>query len=334
MMTRVLHQLGWTLVISSLLLHLLTVFAFARQPDRLAAFTVMPIWVWGGIGLLMSSGAYYFLRAKLSLVLTGIWAVTVFSGADESSVLWNLAKEPPLPGHAQPHSGLPVVRVATLNCAFLHYGNPALDLAIWDPDIVLVQEVWPNDVKTLADRLYGGRGDYRYHQNNGIITRWKIKREVRNPMFREQQLTVVDPDGREIEVVNVHLASAATNLELWKPSAWREHRENRQARRRELSVALQLLEQTASPTRFPVILGGDFNSNASDPVRLQLVRDFNDSFITAGRGWGDTFQRRVPVLRLDSIYASRQFTPVRCRAVTTRKSDHRMVISDLILPGG
>jgi endonuclease/exonuclease/phosphatase family metal-dependent hydrolase len=64
------------------------------------------------------------------------------------------------------------------------------------------------------------------------------------------------------------------------------------------------------------------------------MRDFNDSFSTAGRGWGNTFQRRVPVLRLDSIYATRQFTPVRCRAVTTRKSDHRMVISDLILPGG
>ena len=64
------------------------------------------------------------------------------------------------------------------------------------------------------------------------------------------------------------------------------------------------------------------------------MRDFNDSFSTAGRGWGNTFQRRVPVLRLDAIYSTRQFTPVRCRAVTTRKSDHRMVISDLILPGG
>jgi hypothetical protein len=212
MITNVRRQLGWTLVISSFLLHVLTVYAFARQPDRLAAFTVMPIWVWGGIGLLFSSVAYYFLRAKLSLVLTGIWAVTIFSGADESSVLWNLAKDPPISGHAQPHSGLPVIRVATLNCGFFHYGNPALDLALWDPDIVLVQEVWPNDVKTIADRLYGGRGDYRYHKNNGIITRWKIKREVRNPMFREQQLTVVDPDGREIEVVNVHLATAATDV--------------------------------------------------------------------------------------------------------------------------
>jgi len=332
-MTHIRRQLGWVLVVSSLLLHLLTVYAFARQPDRLAAFTVMPIWVWGGVGLLLSSVAFYFLRASLSLILTGIWAVTILLGADEARVLGNLSKDPPISGHAQPHSGLPVIRVATLNCGFFHYGNPSLDLALWDPDIVLVQEVWPNDVKTIADRLYGGRGDYRYHKNNGIITRWKINREVRNPMFREQQLTVVDPDGREIEVVNVHLATAATNLELWKPSAWKEHRDNRQTRRQELSVSLQLLEQTSPFPQRPTILGGDFNSAAGDPVRSLLMRDFNDSFSTAGRGWGNTFQRRVPVLRLDSIYATRQFTPVRCRAVTTRKSDHRMVISDLILPG-
>lgn len=335
-MSKVRHQLGWTLVISSFLLHLLTVVAFSRQPDRLAAYTVMPIWVWGGLGLMMSSLAYYFLRARLSLVLTGIWAVTVFSGADESSVLWNLSKEPPRPGHAKPHAGLPAIRVITLNCAYFKFGNPSLDLAIWEPDIVLLQEVSPSHVKMIADHLYGGRGDYRYNNTNGIVTRWQIKREVRNPdpLFHAQQLTVSDPDGREIEVVNVHLTTAATDLRLWQKSAWQEHRWNRHLRRQELSVTLQLLEQTSPFPQRPTLFGGDFNSAASDPVRMLLMRDFNDCFNRAGRGWGNTFQRRVPVLRLDSLYATRQFTPVRCRAVTTRKSDHRMVVSDLILPGG
>lgn len=37
---------GWTLVGTALLLHLPTVFAFSRQPARLAAFTVIPIWLW------------------------------------------------------------------------------------------------------------------------------------------------------------------------------------------------------------------------------------------------------------------------------------------------
>ena len=78
----------------------------------------------------------------------------------------------------------------------------------------------------------------------------------------------------------------------------------------------------------PTLFGGDFNSPASDVVHRQLARDFVDAFATAGTGWGDTFQRRFPILRIDHIYATRHFTPVRCRAVTTRHSDHRMVVAD------
>jgi hypothetical protein len=61
----------------SLLLHLFTVFCFSRQPDHFAAFTVLPIWVWGGFGLLLCTVAFYFLRASLSLIMTAVWAVTL-----------------------------------------------------------------------------------------------------------------------------------------------------------------------------------------------------------------------------------------------------------------
>ncbi len=37
-----------------------------------------------------------------------------------------------------------------------------------------------------------------------------------------------------------------------------------------------------------------------------------------------------PALRIDHLYATRHFTPVRCRAVTTRHSDHRMVVADFL----
>ena len=91
------RRLGWFLVGSSLLLHALTVYCFARQPDRFAAFTVMPIWLWGGIGLVMSCTAFFFLRAPLSLIVTAVWAVPLLVGADEARVLANFGKSPPLP---------------------------------------------------------------------------------------------------------------------------------------------------------------------------------------------------------------------------------------------
>jgi endonuclease/exonuclease/phosphatase (EEP) superfamily protein YafD len=223
-----------------------------------------------------------------------------------------------------------VLRVATLNCAIYAFGDPSKDIAAWEPDIVLLQDAYPNQVSLIARALYGGHGDYRSNITNGIITRWKIQREVRNPGLRNQQVTILLPDGSTIEVVNVHLATAATDLRFWNRSTWTTHRINRAIRRGELSLTQQILEQTTNFPNTPTIFGGDFNSPATDVVHRHLARDFVDAFATAGTGWGDTFQRRLPILRIDHIYTTRHLTPVRSQTVTTRHSDHRMVIADFL----
>lgn len=330
-MSSISRRLGWTLVGASLLLHIFTVYCFARQPDRFAAFTVMPIWLWGGFGLLLSSAAFYFLRASLSLIMTGVWAITLLVGADEARVLANFGKSPPLTGPAERFEGQPVVRVITLNCAYFRYGNPARDIAAWQPDIVLLQDIIPHQVRQVADVLYDREGDYRAYLTNGVVTRWKIQREIRNPSQDDQQVTLLLPGGGEIEVVNVHLTTAATDLSLWRKSAWVKHRDSRMVRQKELSLTQQVLEQTTKFPNTPTLFGGDFNAPASDIVHRQLARDFVDAFATAGTGWGNTYHRRFPILRIDHLYATRHFTPARCRAVTTRESDHRMVVADFLV---
>jgi endonuclease/exonuclease/phosphatase (EEP) superfamily protein YafD len=328
------RSLGWTVVGLSLLLQLFTVYTFAFQPDRFVAFTVMPIWLWGGVGMLMTLAAFYFLRARFSLIMTGIWALTLLFGADEARVLLNFGKSPPLPGRAAPYEGRPVLRVVTLNCCSFNYGNPAADIARWQPDIVLLQEVYPHQVKQIADALYGGKGDFRTHLTNGIISRWKILRETPNlnSLKRYQQVGIRTPGGSEIEVVNIHFGSAATDLRLWRKYAWTTHRLNRQYRLNELGLARRTL---ANSTRFPrtsTILGGDFNAPATDIVHRKLAPDLVDAFNAAGTGWGNTFQRRFPILRIDHIYATRHFVPVRSATFTSRHSDHRMVIADFLAP--
>ncbi len=325
------RRFGWTLVGISLLLHVFTVYCFSRQPDRFAAFTVMPIWLWGGFGLILSTVAYYFLRASLSLIMTAVWAITLLVGADEARVLANFGKSPPLPGQAALHEGMPVLRVVTLNAAIFDYGNPATDIAAWQPDIVLLQDAFPYQVRQIADVIYGGRGDYRAHQTNGVVTRWKIQREIRDPSRRDQQVTILLPNSREIEVVNVHLSTAATDLRFWEKSAWSSHRINRAVRLHELSLTRQVLEQTTPNfPDAPVIFGGDFNAPATDIIHQQMHRDFVDAFAAAGTGWGNTYQRRFPILRIDHLYATRHFVPVRSRVVVSKNSDHRMVVADFL----
>jgi endonuclease/exonuclease/phosphatase (EEP) superfamily protein YafD len=329
-MTTFRDRLAWLLVGSSLGLHFVTVACFTRQPERLAAFTVMPIWVWGGLGLLLSAAAYCLFRARLSLIVTAIWSVTLLIGADEARVLGNLGKSAPLPGPASPDHGRAALRVVTLNCGTFSLGDPANELAAWQPDLVLLQEAHPHQVRHIADTLFNGRGDYRCHQTSGIVTRWRIDREIRTTTLRDQQATILLPNGNRIEVVNLHLATAATDLRLWRPETWRTHRANRASRRLELAVVLQILEQNTSLPTTPTLIGGDFNAPATDPVLRLLARDFTDAFGAAGTGWGNTFQRGIPIFRSDQIHANRHFTPIRCRAITTPHSNHRMVVADFL----
>ena len=96
-------------------------------------------------------------------------------------------------------------------------------------------------------------------------------------------------------------------------------------------TARQVLEQTTKFPNTPTLFGGDFNAGATDLVHRQMDADFVDAFAAAGTGWGNTSQRRFPILRIDHLYATRHFTPVRCRTLTTRCSDHRMVVADFLV---
>lgn len=334
-MSTLCRLLGWTMVGLSLLLHLFTVYTFSLQPDRFAAFTVMPIWLWGGFGMLLTLAAFYFLRARFSLIMTAVWAITLLVGADEPRTLLNIGKSPPLPGRrAESYEGRRPLRVLTMNCAGFAYGDPTAEIAVWQPDIVLLQDVPRYQVSQIAKALYGGRGDFRFHLTNGVITRWKIQRETPNPdpLSRNQQVTIRKPDGSKIEVVNVHLASAATDLRLWRKYAWSSHRENRQFRLNQLALTLGVLTRSTHFPHAATIFGGDFNASASDIVHRKLDPDFVDAFAAAGTGWGNTFQRRFPILRIDHIYATRHFIPIRSLTVTSRHSDHRMVVADFLTP--
>jgi len=325
------RRLGWILLGFSAVLCALTAGAFTLRPDFLAAFTVVPVWLWGGIGILCALISYRLRSERYTLIVAGAWLVTLGCVADESRALLRFRTEAPMPGLAMPYQGRPVIRVATLNCSSFRFGNPATELAAWQPDIVLLQEVFPYQVQQIANALDGPKSEWRVNLTNAVLTRWKIEREINDPIRRKQQVTIVTPSGKKIEVINVHLATAATDLRLWRMAVWIGHRNNRVTHRQELSQDLQQLRNTTQFPATPTVFGGDFNSTASDGIHKQLTGDFVDAFAAAGTGLGNTFQRRIPFMRIDYLYGSRELTPVRCLTVTTRHSDHRMVIADFLL---
>jgi len=322
------RSLGWILVIGSLLFCSVTIYAFYKHPDRLAAFTVMPIWLWGAIGFSISFGAFYFLKARFSLLVSALWIATILIGSDESVALCHLGNERPVEGAPTAVDGKPVIRIITMNCATYAFGNPSEDVAKWRPDIVLLQQIMPHEAAAMAMKLFGTRAHVHTKHTCAIISRWPISGHVRTPLISSQQVTLRLPTGQEIDVVNLHLATAATDLQFWKKSAWQKHHLNRAVRRQEISLALQVLNQTTDSPKLSTFVGGDFNAPATDVIHRPLRANFTDAFKAVGTGWGNTFQRRMPILRIDHLYCSSDFKPVRCRAVTTRHSDHRFVVAD------
>ncbi len=325
------HPVSLTLLGLSLALHLFTLVLYVRLPDRFAAFTVFPIWVWGIIGLLLAGTAFVFFRGRLSLIISLIWSFTVLVFADESSSLGRLGQPELEVGKAKPHARGQVLRVLTLNCA--RRTDPYKVAAPYKPDIIFLQEI-PHTyrLKKLIDEIYDGQGDYRFNgrKSCAVVVNGKIEFEVPVLKHRCQLLTVKLARGETVQLMNVHLQGASTNLRLWERNAWQEHRINRELRQIELTYEMALLRQKTAYPRLPALVAGDFNAPANDAVYKLLGNDFTDAFEEVGTGWGNTYHRSLPLLRIDHIFSSSKLIPIRSKAVRLDDSDHRMVIADYI----
>ena len=81
----------------------------------------------------------------------------------------------------------------------------------------------------------------------------------------------------------------------------------------------------------PKIFGGDFNAPPTSNIFQAIPASYHNVFSHEGRGLGNTFVNRFPVLRIDHLFAGAEFEIVTARAVRTRHSDHRMLVCDLLI---
>lgn len=320
-----------TLLGLSLALHLFTVILYIRLPSRFAAFTVFPIWVWASIGLILAAFCFIIFRARLSLTLVLIWTFTILSLSDEARPLGRLGVDPLYHGPPEPYAGTQVLRVITFNCG--RAANPIEAIRGFKPDIIFLQEV-PHTylLKQLIHQLYQGAGDYRYAPQKAcaVVVRGTLNSEIKIPQYRSQVLLAELANGRSVQLLNVHLQPAATNLRLFDRNCWLDHSQNRRLRQIELFYALGILKQKTSYPRYPTLIAGDFNAPANDVVYRILEPEFTNAFAAVGTGWGNTYHRALPLLRIDHIYSSDKLVPVRSRTFKRKGSDHRLLVADFV----
>ena len=76
---------------------------------------------------------------------------------------------------------------------------------------------------------------------------------------------------------------------------------------------------------------GDFNDNPMSYTYHRLMRDHNDTFVEAGDGFGATYARLWPLLRIDYVLAPDSSMVYTHRSPHIKLSDHYPVITEISL---
>lgn len=145
--------------------------------------------------------------------------------------------------------------------------------------------------------------------------RWALETKIRLPQGR-------------LTVLNVHFITAFTARSL------RRHRQEptdflertREARNLEAEAVLEWVEQTEGPC----IVAGDFNTPPGTEIYRLLTAALTDAFV-AGRGWGHTYPRDHPTVRIDHVLCGKGVRPLTAQAVDGGGSDHLMMVVDVAL---
>ena len=213
----------------------------------------------------------------------------------------------------------------------------AREIALWDPDVVLLQEVDKNRAsskRTDQPGYYAQQlgmhlafGVNQHHQGNGeygLVTLSKypivetsnthLPHDPSRPKTQQRGLlyTKIKVGDTLISVYNTHLQHIYEDLRL-----------------QQMRVVAGILG--ADP--LPKIMGGDFNAGPRTPV-LGAVRDvLRDPWDTAGVGVGSgaTVPAANPRARIDYVLYSDPLVPQDSQVYFSQVSDHRAVRSTFAL---
>lgn len=223
------------------------------------------------------------------------------------------------------------------------------EVAIWTVGVEQ-QVVYPWHVAMLPD---WGYGEYRAPREAEPLPASDEGYGMERPVFsalpvQSQEKRQIGRAGREPGYVvrtrfrwqgriaihyNVHLHSFArprmAGGRWWHPTYWRQWLSScRRAYRQRAEEAVHLRRIVEAETE-PVIVSGDFNSTPHHWTYRHLARGFTDAFAVGGSGWGGTWPSVVPLLRIDYVLASPEWTVTSASVMPLTLSDHRPLVARL-----
>lgn len=139
-------------------------------------------------------------------------------------------------------------------------------------------------------------------------------------LLTPQELTVFSESGNSKEQVEEYSKSIISKM--------------KKAYERRSKEVEEMLADIPNDGR-PIILCGDFNDTPLSYTYHQIrSAGFVDGFVKTGRGIGHTYAGRLPLLRIDYIWANEQIQPMSFKRIKYKGSDHYPVILDFNVKHG
>jgi len=98
------------------------------------------------------------------------------------------------------------------------------------------------------------------------------------------------------------------------------------------SVQANFIKDEINHSPYPVIVCGDFNDVPNSYSYETIGEGLQNAFVQKGVGIARTFSTISPTLRIDNIFADKDFTITQFTRVKKLLSDHFPIIVDLIPP--
>lgn len=225
------------------------------------------------------------------------------------------------------------LKVISYNTWSKNYGTDGIARIVKEqrPDVLLLQEMKTETFRRLTERLQDLYPDQELHFSHepgmllAIISRYPAEsRPVTKGKGRVQRVVLHSPAG-PLAVYNVHML---------RRGGWG-------SRYRKI---IRLLQEDLVPERWPVILGGDFNSPDRSDTYKFITKYLNNAHREAGFGFGFSFPASSfklfglipvpPLVRIDHIFVNDNFVTIKAGTIRdSGGSDHFPVMAVLeVLP--
>jgi endonuclease/exonuclease/phosphatase family metal-dependent hydrolase len=97
------------------------------------------------------------------------------------------------------------------------------------------------------------------------------------------------------------------------------------------AMQADIVNEVMDNSPYPVLLCADLNDIPNSYTYAAARGDLQDAFLKKGFGIGRTFAAISPTLRIDYIFADRQFKVKQFNRIVKSLSDHYMLVADVEL---